>query len=297
MSFFNKKEEVIDIQLTRFGKQKLSQGIFKPTYYQFFDDDIIYNTKMSGDDKAGFTESQNDSQVRILEKTPKLKLPVNRSSCNNDFIQDCFQIEEDPMTDTEVEKRYSRNIQEKILLYPLSNYEKSSIESTSFHIKSYDELFNLSDTPNIKYQFLTGHGIYKKVPQIEMESTYTIVRYDGIEMSQEELDRRNNPNNSINLKSNQIKFLDKSEIHITGSKILLSVEEINAHFNLLNFELEIYEIDETTVQHGTNPIGPTLRRIDNIDEINKLFHIKSDSDVKDVKTLFGEKNNWYRSGE
>ena len=33
MQFFNQKEEVIDIQLTQFGKRLLSQGKFKPTYY------------------------------------------------------------------------------------------------------------------------------------------------------------------------------------------------------------------------------------------------------------------------
>ena len=41
MSFFNKKEDVIEIQLTQHGKYLLSKGRFKPAYYAFYDDDII----------------------------------------------------------------------------------------------------------------------------------------------------------------------------------------------------------------------------------------------------------------
>ena len=39
MLFLDKKEEVLDIKLTQFGKYKLSIGEFKPVYYAFFDDD------------------------------------------------------------------------------------------------------------------------------------------------------------------------------------------------------------------------------------------------------------------
>ena len=48
MSFFNKKEEVIDLQLTQYGKQLLSKGIFKPIYYSFFDSNVIYDSSYSG---------------------------------------------------------------------------------------------------------------------------------------------------------------------------------------------------------------------------------------------------------
>ena len=41
MAFFNKKEEVMDIELTQYGKYLLSQGKFKPVFYAFFDE--FYN--------------------------------------------------------------------------------------------------------------------------------------------------------------------------------------------------------------------------------------------------------------
>lgn len=65
MTFFNKKEDVIKIQLTPYGKSLLSQGRLKAEYYAFFDDDILYDSNA-----AGFSESQAEIQSRILNNTP-----------------------------------------------------------------------------------------------------------------------------------------------------------------------------------------------------------------------------------
>ena len=148
----------------------------------------------------------------------------------------------------------------------------------------------------VKFQYLSDHGVYKKIPQLSVKSDYTIIKYPGIENA--DTTRDNNSNNFIDLTSETVEFLDKSALHVTGSRVVVSLEEANTHYNLSNFELEIYEIDETT--ENTTPgkeRGPTLRKIKNIDQINSLFHIKTDEDVTQVRTPFGEKRNWYRSGE
>lgn len=54
----NKKEDVIDIILTSYGKNLYAKGIFEPEYYSFHDDDIIYDRNYIGlteniDDKLG----------------------------------------------------------------------------------------------------------------------------------------------------------------------------------------------------------------------------------------------------
>jgi len=41
--FLNKKEQVIDFQLTPYGNYLLSTGIFKPAYYAFYDSSILYD--------------------------------------------------------------------------------------------------------------------------------------------------------------------------------------------------------------------------------------------------------------
>ena len=400
MSFFNKKEEVINIQLTRFGKYKLAQGKFQPKYYQFFDDDIIYNS-----DFAGFTEKQNDSEKRILEDTPRLKKNIAVTGVNSEpLLLSDYEWWQMPEYMKEYQMRYAPTQgSEKVLIYPLSNSESNTKEAPFFSLSSYDINFNVdkysseypllpvnfsvsdiqnttlgqetvslnfssvsgftakedsviifknvngkkvaftfkadlkpTDTTvtvawnsllsemevinkndiqtgfingkhtspwtgptivyNVQYQYLAKHGIYKKIPQLNMDSDYTIIKYQGLDNI--DTTRSNNSNNFIDLTSEKIEFLDKSALHVTGSKIILSLEEANTHYNLSNFELEIYEIDETT-ENATlgNESGPELKRIKNIDAINSLFDIRSDEHVVEVRTSFGEKRNWYRSGE
>ena len=64
MAFFDKKEEVLDLVLTRRGRELLAEGKLKPTYYDFFDDDIIYDYKYVSSDS---TEAQNDIVPRIRD--------------------------------------------------------------------------------------------------------------------------------------------------------------------------------------------------------------------------------------
>ena len=47
MEFFNKKEEVLEIKLTNYGKDRLAAGQLNPTYYAFFDDDVLYDASGS----------------------------------------------------------------------------------------------------------------------------------------------------------------------------------------------------------------------------------------------------------
>ena len=58
--FINKKEEVIQIELTPRGKTLFSQGSFSPEFYSFFDDDIMYDGAC-----GGVVEIQNEIVQRI----------------------------------------------------------------------------------------------------------------------------------------------------------------------------------------------------------------------------------------
>ena len=71
MEFFDKKQDVINLKLTRYGRQLLSVGEFEPVYYAFSDDGIIYDTRwISG---SGQPEEQWMVEKRIQEETPRLE--------------------------------------------------------------------------------------------------------------------------------------------------------------------------------------------------------------------------------
>lgn len=73
-TYFNKKEEVINLELTQYGKYLLSKGKLRPVYYSFFDDDVLYDGA-----HGGVAENQNDIVTRIKD-TPNLKVVYDFSS-------------------------------------------------------------------------------------------------------------------------------------------------------------------------------------------------------------------------
>ena len=71
MEFFDKKQDVINLKLTRYGRQLLSVGEFNPVFYAFSDDGIIYDTRwVSG---STHTEEQWLVEKRIQEETPRIE--------------------------------------------------------------------------------------------------------------------------------------------------------------------------------------------------------------------------------
>ena len=74
MEFFNRKEEVLDVNLTPYGKYLLSKGKFKPEFYAFYDGDVIYDSAY-----IGYGENQTLSEDRIKE-IPRIKSQQSYSS-------------------------------------------------------------------------------------------------------------------------------------------------------------------------------------------------------------------------
>jgi len=71
MKFMDKKEQVLDIKMTPYGEYLLSQGRFKPEYYSFYDDNILYESQY-----AGYADSQNNIESRTQEDTPQFETQV-----------------------------------------------------------------------------------------------------------------------------------------------------------------------------------------------------------------------------
>ena len=48
MKFLNKKEQVIDLEITPYGKSLLARGKFRPAFYAFYDRDVVYDSEYGG---------------------------------------------------------------------------------------------------------------------------------------------------------------------------------------------------------------------------------------------------------
>jgi len=281
MAFFNKKEEVIDIKLTQFGKDLLARGAFKPVYYQFFDDDIIYDYSL-----AGVYEHQNDSESRILETTPKLKTQPLTLGVETRFAIDAGLIMSgERNTFTTIDRHADPYVQDRILLYPLSEQESSNQSAPAFSMRALGCKMEEGITGFLTE--LTGSGILKHIPQINVSSSF-ILSENREDLFQEPT--MVNTEAFFDLSSRETIFADGSKITVHGFSPIMDLEELNVLFGLDNFELEIYEVTE----RNENKI---LNRIRDLKDINNLFHIKTDEDVEEVEVKTGRKSNYYRSRE
>ena len=87
MTFFNRKEEVLEVELTPYGRYLLSLGELEPVYYSFFDDDVVYDSQY-----IGIVQEQNSIQPRILDNTPRLHTQANFDGIESNIkklIEDC----------------------------------------------------------------------------------------------------------------------------------------------------------------------------------------------------------------
>jgi hypothetical protein len=281
MAFFNKKEEVIDIKLTQFGKDLLARGIFKPAFYQFFDDDVIYNSSL-----AGVSEHQNESESRILENTPKLKTQALTLGVESRFhVEQTLISSGERNTFTVINRAANPYVQDRILLYPLASQETSNQSAATFTMRVLGSKMEQGVDPYVTE--LTGSGILKSIPQINVSASFKMTE-DREELF--ESPTMINTEAFFDLSSRETVFADGSKITVEGNPVIVDLEELNVFFGLDNFELEIYEITEK----NKNKI---LTRIKDLEDVNGLFHIKTDSDVEEVEAKTGRKSNYYRSRE
>ena len=84
MEFFDKKQDVIDLQVTRYGRQLLSRGEFEPVYYCFSDDEVIYDNRwVSG---TAHKEEQSYAEQRIQEETPRVKTLISKVGAEKTYF-------------------------------------------------------------------------------------------------------------------------------------------------------------------------------------------------------------------
>ena len=257
MSFFNKKEEVIDLKLTRFGRGELSRGRFEPVYYQFFDDDIIYDVSWTG-----MSEEQNDSEPRIKEAA-RLKTQHLAVGVETNFHHQTRLIEnEERGKYLDIKRTINQTEEEKILKYALGKYSPGAEHAPSYKIDFLDAMITGS------VQYTTSSRVLRKTPilTIEPEYIYTI-------------DRPIEPNTNVVLDSEAfvdftaelIEFPDGSTVDLTKKDFIIDLEEYSSFMASENFEIEFYKETET----GSDKYV----KIEERQDILKFFKITTDEQV------------------
>ena len=261
MSFINKKERVIQIELTQFGKKLLSKGNFKPQFYQFFDDDIIYDNEYGGTEDA-----INGAQDRIKDAI-RLEPQYLRSGIETRFDQESKEIEMG-VKDIFQQLRQSQNANEerKLLSFPLGTMNLATQEVPMFKLRSYD-----TPIKNEEIAYLTQSGEHAKIPQIDLNPTYSL-NIDTTQATGDLGQLYDSETFSVDFSQDKIEFLDGSFLETSPENVTISLEESSVKYTKENFEIEIYEVLQ----------GGDLVRIDEIEKILKYFDIKTDGSVAEV---------------
>jgi hypothetical protein len=244
-SFFDKKEEVISLELTQHGKWLLQEGKLQPEYYAFYDDDILYDTKY-----AGYTELQNQSQVRILEDTPTVKAQYARHGIETSVAKSITEIRSkngssEAMPHT-IEKIYAASA-------PMGTSEYNSLYAPSWNISVLDSKIETTS------KYLSSSYEIIRVPQLNIETPLyfaKVVQGDLSDITREQCEPSSpgdtpapdQPNlniiNDVNITSQQ--FLDGTYMTIEQNNIVLQVDEINSLFTNENFDIEVFLVAAAT---------------------------------------------------
>lgn len=282
MTFFNRKEEVINIELTQFGKHKLSKGAFKPMYYAFFDDDIIYDYKFAGVD----TEAQNDIIERIKE-TPRPKTQYAFSGIESEITKNIADIRRENQLNDRLEL---------LMLQPTA--EKHFTTATPIGSSQ----IGSEKAPAWKVQFLKGdiEGSVAiqtnsdqpslRIPQIDVDVVYTTKAVQG-----NELEPRSQWWNDSETDSYDFGFEDNSSIIVKEDFVLFQIEELNSQELNGEFDLEVFKTEKEVV-NGEITEREILIPLRFKPEISKNYKITSNNvyvpvDTSDIRPTAAERDD------
>jgi len=244
--FYNKKEEVIEIQLTQYGKELLSKGKFKPSHYAFFDDDILYDIAYTEG-----SENQSDSQDRILENTPRLKAQYVYSSIENSVYKN---VESVRSGEESIRSEMHRQV-------PASDYAFSAPLGNSKYTDEYIPAWRITPLMGaIDSTLIRKSGVFpsQNVPLISMNNSEYKTKVKRISLLDDEVDISVYDGvEDFNAKSAEVFFARDSKVELRGDDMLFEIKEENAPFNKDNFEIEFFLIEDVP----DAAIGDTVEKL------------------------------------
>ena len=269
MAFLNKKEDVIDFQLTQYGKYLVSQGKFKPTYYAFYDDNIIYDQMYA---TGSAKEVQKDIEKRILEDTPSLEAQYLFHSVDNLEMSDQFSKNNEMGSGQRIQQTPEKHY---ALSNPLANCELASNKAPAFEVNFYKgEINKVNTTTSGSVGELLS---VQQIPQINLKPVIFFISV-----------KNNNKNPSLE------RFSDGSYLKVQDDYILLEIEEQNAPINKENYDLEVYVVDKNNkIEHplyfeksnemvvdgillDEDEVATTANFVPNVDDVGYYFDMLFD---------------------
>ena len=232
MTFFNRKEEVTDLKLTPYGRHELSRGNFKPEFYAFYDDDVLYDG-----DWGGLTgENQNHIEPRIKE-TPRIRVQPTRTSVTARAVGEDCDLDGWCATSPYISPTQNTIDRNFALINPLgsSGYNTEYLPSwnLNFHkgiisgSQAYTEISGAHDPTPGAHRW-PSRIVDANHPQIDCLAIYETKSplFATADM------------------------IDENQVIIKEDFILIGLEEKNTNFSVKNFEFEIFQVEKKLNEDG-----------------------------------------------
>lgn len=229
MKFLNKKEQVFDIQLTPYGKHKLSAGDFTPAYYAFFDDNVIYDLEY-----VGGSESQNQTHKRIKQETQYLEGQVSfrgrlaGSPVAGGILQDTIYNQEENLLTTGGFIGNASFLAEETNVAPA--WKIVTMVGTNYEVQNNftGSLNELTSDVSRAEAILT---------QLNITASYVLSSEEPSNVN-----RNNSFENFRDLQNTTGIFSDDRIIKLTSQDPLFYIEELNTELLTENFDIEVFKI-------------------------------------------------------
>ncbi len=236
MSFFNSKEEVLDLQLTQYGKYLLSRGKLKPTYYAFFDDNVVYDSLY-----ANFSESHTVVKDRIIENTKYNKTQYVFYGMESNIKR--MKKKHSMAGSTELIPIQSNAEKYYTLTAPLGN---SSMEVDK---KPYLEMYFLEGDLHECSSEYTGSHATLPIPQLSSSITFKTKVEKTTNNNAPEPGAPRAATNRTDVKNNErvyetIVVNSDNKITVRGGEILIDITEFNSDYTNENVEIEMFIVKE-----------------------------------------------------
>ena len=277
--FFDPKEDVMSVEITQYGKYLLSKGEFSPKHYAFFDDDVVYDS-----DWAGISdEHQNDIDARIRHETPRLRPQYCFSGVETEILRTNELVRTKKATlgsdaiQPTPEKHYA-------MALPLGNTSFASSKLPAW------DVYFLNGGMEEKVDYLSSSiNPNINIPQLSADLTFianpvepnALVPPSPLEV------KISNQSFGFASESDEMgiyagvyedEFVDGSKIKIFKDSIILELGEKNTAYLGHNFDIEVYEVLETSISTtGAEQIGSTTTSIEHLEPL--YFTHKEQADL------------------
>ena len=232
--FLNKKEQVIDFKLTNYGHYLLSVGELKPTYYAFYDDNVLYDGE-----HAGITGSQNSTRERIKDETQYLEgltifnnldYSLQKSSADENG-DDFYEANKTATLNTPNAENYRFNS-----MIGDAHLDGDTQNAPAWKIVTLEGEINSSTNIDEVNQI--------RIPQINIDVNYSL----EVKPAKIELDFEGPASSGDRM----FGFPNNEMIQLVMRDPLIYGEEVNPQLFSENFEIEVYEVVDTVTPNTFN---------------------------------------------